>query len=227
MSNELDLNLNTVETVKAAFYAWISVEHKKQIDPNLLISSLDSASAQLQKRKIAFSPLWEITKPSAFDDVYKKARDNKFFRIMDKKIYLAFMKDGQVFLKFLKSKPVFQPINVDEDAPSSDEQLTAPLTIKDAVIRVLSDEMRPLTADEIYDEIIKQGLYAFGAQNPVNVVRNIIESACDNSGYSEKYRVAVPCFHFERNDEGKRVYSLLETGTVEASKIQDFDIERT
>jgi hypothetical protein len=226
MSNELDLNLNTVETVKAAFYAWISVEHKKQIDPNLLISSLDSASAQLQKRKIAFSPLWEITKPSAFDDVYKKARDNKFFRIMDKKIYLAFMKDGQVFLKFLKSKPVFQPINVDEDAPSSDEQLTAPLTIKDAVIRVLSDEMRPLTADEIYDEIIKQGLYAFGAQNPVNVVRNIIESACDNSGYSEKYRVAVPCFHFERNDEGKRVYSLLETGTVEASKIQDFDIER-
>lgn len=227
MATKLDVKLNTVEAVKAAFHAWISVENKKQIDPNILISSLDGASEQLQKRKISLSPLWEITKPSVFDDVYKKARENKLFRIMDKKTYLAFMKDGQVFLKFLKSKPVFQQINVDKDAPTSDEKLPAQLTIKDAVIKVLSDEIRPLTAEEIYDEIIKQGLYAFGAQNPVNVVRNIIESACGNSGYSEKYRVKVPCFHFARNDEGKRVYSLLTTGTVETSKTRDFDIEKT
>ncbi len=126
MTIEFDLQLNTVETVKAAFCAWISTEYKKQIDPNTIISSLDSASEQLQKRKIAFSSLWEITRPSAFYDVYKKSRDNKFFRIMDKKTYIAFMKDGQLFLKFLKSKSALQPITFDEDAPSSTERQTAP-----------------------------------------------------------------------------------------------------
>lgn len=91
---------------------------------------------------------------------------------------------------------------------------------------MLSAELRPLTAGEIYDEIIEQGLYVFGAQNPINVVRNTIESACDNSSYSEKHRVAVPCFHFERNDEGKRIYSLLETEKKETSKTQNSKIEK-
>ncbi len=222
---ELDI-AHSVDTVKAAFFTWISAENKAQIDPSILISSLDSASEQLQKWDIAFYPLWEITKPSAFDDLYKKARDNNLFRMIDQKTYSDFMIDGQVFLEFLNSKPVFQQINVNEDVPSSDEQSTESLTIKDAVIRVLSDKMYPMTADEIYKEIIKQGLYVFRTQNPVNVVRNIIESACDNSGYSEKKRVAVPCFHFERNDEGKRVYSSLATGKVETSKNQDFEIEK-
>lgn len=229
MATEHDLKLSTFETtprcfteiVKEAFCAWISNEHKKPIDLNILISSLDSASEQLQKRKITFSSLWEITQPSVFDDVYKKARDNKFFRIMDKKTYLAFMRDGQVFLKFLKSKPHFKSINADEDVPSSDKQLTATLTIKNAVIKVLSDEMRPMTADEIYTKIVERGLYAFGARNPLNVVRNIIESASDNSGYSGKYRVAVPHFHIDRNFDGKRIYRLLYVETQGKSMQQN------
>lgn len=81
------------------------------------------------------------------------------------------------------------------------------LTIKEAISQVLLDASRAMTVEEIYNKIIEQGLYVFGAQNPVNVVRTTIEYACDNSGYSNKD--AVPSFHFERNSWGKRVYSLL------------------
>jgi hypothetical protein len=95
------------------------------------------------------------------------------------------------------------------------------LTIKDAVIKILSATVHPMTADEIYNKIIKHRLYAFGAQNPVNVVRNIIESACYNSGYSEKYRAVVPCFHFERNSSGKKVYCLLRDVQKKDSPKQD------
>lgn len=224
MATEHDSKLDTTKTVKAAFCAWILTEHKKSIDPNILISTLDIASEQLQKRRIVFSPLWEITKPSVFDEIYKRARNNKLFRIMDRKTYSSFMENGRIFLKFLKSKPSLKYLAIGEDAISSNEQLIAPLTIKDAVIKVLSDEMRPLTADKIYHEIIKQGLYVFGAQNPINVVRNIIESACDNSGYSENNRVKTPCFHLERNDEGKRIYSLLGNRIAETSKSKVIDI---
>ncbi|OQB25827.1 MAG: hypothetical protein BWY11_00205 [Firmicutes bacterium ADurb.Bin182] len=221
MATEIDMKLNTAETgssciadiVKVAFCTWLSSNQRKPVDTSSVISVLDVASEQLQKRKITHLPIWEITKPSTFANVYSKARDNKFFKIMDKKNYLAFMRDGQLYLKFLKSKPVFQANNMIAEVQSPDKQLSANTTIKEAVLKVLSDESRPMTADEIYDKIIKRGLYTFGAQNPVNVVRTTIEYACDNSGYSTKD--AVPLFHYEKNSDGKRVYSLLATAQRE------------
>jgi len=38
----------------------------------------------------------------------------------------------------------------------------------------MEETQRVLTTNEAYDEIINQGLYAFGAQNPVNVVRILL-----------------------------------------------------
>lgn len=213
------------DTVKATFCDWLLTNQNKSNNAGSIVSSLDKASEHLLKRKIANSSIWEITKPSIFADVYNKARDNKFFRIMEKQTYLAFMREGQVFLKFLKSKPVLQPSSVVEGIPPSEKQHIGAMTIKDTVIKVLSDKTKPLTAEEIYNEIIAQRLYAFGAQNPVNVVRNIIESACDNSGYSGRYRAAVPLFHFERNDNGKRIYSLLKIDPAEDLKPRDFSVE--
>ncbi len=229
MTTEHDMKLYTVEntpsciveTVKACFCAWLSSNQSKPLDISSVVSDLDAASEQLQKRKIASISIWEITKPSTFADVYSKARDNKFFRIMDKKNYLAFMRDGQMYLKFLKTKPIYQTDIMETQVQSLDEKPSTSFTIKEAVLKVLSDKSHSMAADEIYGEIIKQGLYDFGAQNPVNVVRNIIESACDNSGYSEKYKVAFPCFHFEKNSAGKRVYSLLEEKSAEASETLD------
>ena len=198
MAAEFGIKRNPDETgcnhiagmVKAAFCAWLSSEQGKQHYAHAVISSLDVASEQLLKRKIASIPIWEVTNPTAFAVVYGNARDNKFFRILDKKNYSAFIRDGQLYLKFLKSKPQFQPTNdVTESLPAMEQQIAKSQTIKEAVLRVLSETQVAMTADKIYSEIIKRGLYKFGAQNPINVVRNIIESACDNSTYSEKYRI--------------------------------------
>ena len=92
------------------------------------------------------------------------------------------------------------------------------MTIKEAVLKVLSYTKKPMTIKEIYDEIIKQGLYTFGAKNPINVLRNVIERACDNTGYSEKYSVATPCFHSEKNSGGKKVYLLLGRESSESEE---------
>lgn len=197
-----------INAVRVSFGTWLS-GNKSKHETALILSSLDSASEQMLKRKIIDCSLWEITNPAVFIEVYNKARDNKLFRVMDKKCYLSFMRDGRVFLKFLKSKPAIQIDNASKNISPLDEQQTTPLTIKDAVVTVLTESSQALTANEIYDEIVKRRLYTFGAQNPVNVVRNIIESACDNSTYSEQNRASVPYFHFEVNEAGKRVYCLL------------------
>lgn len=206
----------TIDTVKAAFCTWLSIKRGKQLDPSAVVSSLDLASEQLLKRKIASVPIWAVIKPPTFVAIYSNARDNKLFRILDKKNYSAFMQNGQLYLKFLKSKPHFELANeVIETTPTIEPQPKTGLTIKEAVRNVLSETQDSMTADEIYDEIIKRSLYNFGAQNPINVVRNIIESSCDNSTYSEKYQASIPWFHFERNIDGKKVYSLLKAQRVE------------
>ena len=197
------------ESVKTAFYAWLTCDQNKSIDARSVVLSLDSVSKQLLKRKITLIPLWEITNASVFSDVYSKARDNKFFKIMDKKSYFSFMRKGRLYFQFLKTKPILQTNEEVPEAQPLIKSISPRLTIKEAVIKVLFDESRPMSADEIYDRIVEQDLYAFGAQNPVNVVRTTIEYACDNSGYSK--RDVVLSFHFEKNNEGKRVYTLLST----------------
>ena len=91
------------------------------------------------------------------------------------------------------------------------QKLTRTMTVKEAVLKVLSHTKQSMTVKEIYDEIIKQGLYTFGAKNPINILRKVIESACDNTGFSEKYRVTTPSFHSEMKGDGKRVYSIKTT----------------
>jgi hypothetical protein len=231
MATEVDMKLITaentpsciVDTVKACFCTWLSSDPSKSIDTSSIISVLDVASEQLQKRKITTLSIWEITKPSTFADVYSKARDNKFFRIMDKKNYLAFMRDGQLYLKYLRTKPALQTNNMTAEDSHSEEHPSTSITIKEAVSKVLLDAMHALTADEIYEEIIKQGLYTFETQNPVNVVRTTIEYSCDNSSYSNKD--TAPCFYIKKNNDGKRAYSLLESELSEAPKTQDFIVE--
>lgn len=209
-SHNCELSSNDLaNAVRASFYKWLLTNKSKYKKTEFILSSLDNASEQMLKRKIIDCPIWEITKPSIFIDIYNRVRDNKFFRIMDKSNYLSFMKNGKLFFKYLKSKPAIELENSVEDILILDEQYTKPMTIKNAVITVLSGASQALTANEIYEEIVKRRLYTFGAKNPVNVVRNIIESACDNSTYSEQNRASVPCFHMEVNDAGKRVYRML------------------
>ena len=190
--------------VKSAFLAWLSERHSKQHEIDGILVSLDEASEQLIRRKLSYEPLWEITNHNVFADIYKKALNDKLFRVTDRKTYMTFIKAGQLYRKFLKSKPDLHKETV---ILKDNNQTIGGLTIKEAVIYVLKIAQCGMAAEEIYEAIIKDGLYSFAAQNPVNVVRNTIEYACENSGYSKKNTKLY--FRFERNADGKKIYYLL------------------
>jgi len=48
------------------------------------------------------------------------------------------------------------------------------MTILDACVAVLRESTEPLTVDDIYDRIVAQKLFAFGAKEPLGVVRATI-----------------------------------------------------
>lgn len=201
---------DTSAMVKLAFRSWIYEGRSKQHDPDSIIASFDKASEQLLHRRLSYMSLWEITNPSIFSNIYKKAMNDKLFRVTDRKTYFAFIKIGKLYLKFLKSKPVLHKSTI--ITPNTIEKPNNALTIKEAVIYVLETAQHGLTVEEIYNKIIENGLYTFGAQYPKNVVRNVIEYACENSNY--RIRDSAPSFRSERGHDGKKVYFLLPKNTT-------------
>lgn len=61
------------------------------------------------------------------------------------------------------------------------------MTIVEAICIVLQDKKEGLTAKEIYSEIIKRELYAFGAKLPVNVVNSQIRRRCSGLDFPTAY----------------------------------------
>ena len=53
------------------------------------------------------------------------------------------------------------------------------MTIAEAVQTVLRDTGRAMNIQEIYDEIIRQNLYTFGAKNPKGVMSQAIRERSD------------------------------------------------
>ena len=77
------------------------------------------------------------------------------------------------------------------------------MTIIEAIKQVLSQNTSGLTSQKIYDKIIEQNLYVFGAQKPVAVVNGEIRRRC--SGL--EFPTALPIKLFEIvGFEGKSLY---------------------
>jgi len=53
------------------------------------------------------------------------------------------------------------------------------MTIAKAAQTVLKNSNKPLTVQEIYNEVIKQNLYTFGAKNPKGVMSQAIRVRSD------------------------------------------------
>ena len=78
------------------------------------------------------------------------------------------------------------------------------MTILEAIKQVLSNHNEGITSQEVYDEIIDQGLYNFGAQQPVAVVNSQIRRRCIGLDFPSAFPVKVfeivshrgkkPCF---------------------------------
>lgn len=191
--------------VKESFFAWLSDGNAKKYSPGVYLSCIDKVSAYLIRRKISLVDLWQLTTVELYKSVYDKAVNDKLFRATNKKTYDTFVQVGQTFLKFLKSKP---PIHKDlVGAPEPPSRSGFCLTLKEAVIRALETEQHGMTAEQIYEKIIADGLYSFSERNPQNVVRVELNSACVSSNYI--VRASKDCFRFERNKKGEKVYFLL------------------
>ena len=52
------------------------------------------------------------------------------------------------------------------------------MTITDAITKVIKKEKKPLSHKVIYEKILDQNLYTFGAKDPVNVVRSKLRKHC-------------------------------------------------
>lgn len=81
------------------------------------------------------------------------------------------------------------------------------MTILEAIKMVLRDSNREMCTEEIYQEILKQGLYVFGAKDPKNVVNGNIRRHC----IGLEFPTAHPVKYFEiiRRERKKTYYSLL------------------
>lgn len=84
-------------------------------------------------------------------------------------------------------------------------------TIAACIIEVLKDNPSGMTVSEIYDEIIKRNLYAFGAKDPKSVVSRELRRHCINVTISKDYSVK----YFQilgKNTKNRLLYGLYDGG---------------
>lgn len=63
------------------------------------------------------------------------------------------------------------------------------MTIVESIKCVLQQNNDGLTSKQIYDEIIRQGLYSFGAENPVGVVNAQLRRRCIGLDFPTAYPI--------------------------------------
>lgn len=81
------------------------------------------------------------------------------------------------------------------------------MTILEAIKQVLSNYSEGLTSREVYDEIIHQDLYNFGAQQPVAVVNSQIRRRCVGLDFPTAFPVKV--FEIVGYKEKKPLFALI------------------
>ncbi len=92
-------------------------------------------------------------------------------------------------------------------------------TITEAITVVLQQAKKPLTISQIYNEIVKQNLYSFNAQDPVNVVRETIAYACEGINRHKKAKHMLFGVHIINHEENK--YYLLDEAPADSTIKED------
>lgn len=65
------------------------------------------------------------------------------------------------------------------------------MTIVEAIKKVLESSTDGMTAQKIYDEIVANGLYSFGAKNPVGVVNSQLRRRCEGLDFPTAYPIKL------------------------------------
>ena len=90
------------------------------------------------------------------------------------------------------------------------------MTIVESIKYVLQQNKEGMTSKQIYDEIIRQGLYSFGAENPVGVVNAQLRRRCKGLDFPTAY----PIKSFEiAGYDGKKIKFRLLSEKVESDAL--------
>jgi len=225
VSSEVEETINTKEVVhesqsasssngslREAFLDWLRSKNPKNCSPDLADDCFDKSSEYSIRKKLYPTPLWNVTDYSVFKSIYNILINDKFFRIQDRSNYKLFLLVGRLYSTFLKQKPLSHKINLvasneSEEKASQQENLqkTPSLTIKEACISVLQNAKGGMTIRQIYEKIIAENLYSFGARNPESVIQTEIERACENSNSTVRMS-NKRIFRSEINQSGKKIY---------------------
>ena len=65
------------------------------------------------------------------------------------------------------------------------------MTIVEAIKKVLESSSDGMTTQKIYDEIVANGFYIFGAKNPVGVVNSQLRRRCKDLDFPTAYPVKL------------------------------------
>lgn len=80
------------------------------------------------------------------------------------------------------------------------------MTITEAIIKVLQQNPQGLTSKEIYNEIVKNEFYDFGAQDPTSVVTVQLKRSCE--GIKISNATPIKYFTVEKDEKGNSIYNL-------------------
>ena len=79
------------------------------------------------------------------------------------------------------------------------------MTITDAIVKVLTENVEGLTVKEIYGKILENKYYEFGAKDPMGVVSVQLKRFCEGAKISNPS--LIRCFSVEQKGQEK-IYKL-------------------
>ncbi len=121
----------------------------------------------------------------------------------------------EILEKLKAEVPVDEILQQAETESSSEIKIT----IVQAIAQVMKIAGRPLEVLEVYQEIVKNNLYRFKADEPVQVVRGQIRRHCEGLDFSS----ASPTKHFIITGDGK--YWLRDVPLKQQAEIEDRNLE--
>lgn len=208
-----------IENIEEAFFIWL----KEQIDPRQ-IDSYKKFCADIEafckRTKLLNDSLFRCVDLKKLKIIRQQVAENKTYRFSGKVDVEKSVKAMRFYINFVEAHEFSldestKPTNEENKTTNNEVVFDSGLTILEAITIILQEADKPLTASEIYNAILSENLYSFGAMNPLSVVQTTIKRACRDIEYTKKQKNML--FGCVVNAEEKRSYYLL---TREAELIE-------
>lgn len=196
------VNANMSDT-KKSFQDWLEKQPKLKHSIGLILSVQEECSKYVVARKISKIGFWEMTDRSQYLIIARKLLGMRLFRVINRKIALAFDKTYVYFGEFLnENKNVLQAVDAEEVTKNKDEIRDESLgthLVSDECIAILDDFSRWLLNEKCLSQATANGY----ASN----LRSL-------SAYCNQTRIAPALFITANGDELLEIANQILQNTV-------------